>query len=546
MAPDASPVRPPLAKRAVAYVRVSQARDGMISPELQLRAIEEYCRRRGYLITETLQDLDLSGRIWRNRQMEAAIGRIERGEAEAIVVWRWSRVSRNRLDWAVAVDRVETAGGALESATEGFDTSTSTGRMARGVLAELSAFESDRIGDVWREVQERRVAQGLPSQGHPMFGYRKRGDGTYVPDRRTGPILADMYRRYVDGTSFAELARGLNARHIKTVAARGAWTAHGLARIMDHGFAAGYIAHGGKLLPGTHQAIITAELWETFRARRDDARYQPRHVPDDFLALGLVWCGCGTRMTAVHYGKRPGPRYQCRLAAHPREVPGKSIQRDRLDSLIVSWVEALVSDVEFRRRVDEEASAWARAQDQRCAGLRQQLQTAGVSPEERNLLLDQLQVLRARTSAPSALADALLDDWAVLPGPVRRSRLGVLVDHVEIENLRPTPVLTVWTTWGTSMEWSGVTSERTSHDHPATPALGPAGDTRPPLDPLQLLTPAEAARITGVKVHTLRSWDEAGHLPHTQIAPDGITRRYSIQDLRRMRSRYKLRTAAAG
>ena len=31
----------------------------------------------------------------------------------------------------------------------------------------------------------------------------------------------------------------------------------------------------------------------------------------------------------------------------------------------------------------------------------------------------------------------------------------------------------------------------------------------------------------------------AGHLPHTQMAPDDATRRYAIQDLRKMRSRYK-------
>lgn len=33
--------------RAVAYVRGSQAREGMVSPELQLSAIADYCRRRG-------------------------------------------------------------------------------------------------------------------------------------------------------------------------------------------------------------------------------------------------------------------------------------------------------------------------------------------------------------------------------------------------------------------------------------------------------------------------------------------------------------------
>ena len=68
MAIDASPVQTAVrGTRAVAYVRVSQARDEGISPELQLRAITDYCRRRGYQVTETLQDLDLTGRIWRHR-----------------------------------------------------------------------------------------------------------------------------------------------------------------------------------------------------------------------------------------------------------------------------------------------------------------------------------------------------------------------------------------------------------------------------------------------------------------------------------------------
>jgi DNA invertase Pin-like site-specific DNA recombinase len=180
MASDAPPV-PPNPIRAVAYIRVSQARDGMISPELQLRAIEQYCERRGYQITETLQDLDLSGRIWRHRQMEKAITRIEQDEADTIVVWRWSRISRNRLDWAVAVDRVEAAGGELESATEGFDTSTSTGRLARGVLAELAAFRIRAHG--------RRVARDPGTAHRPRSTQYRPGD-VRLPQARRRAVRA--------------------------------------------------------------------------------------------------------------------------------------------------------------------------------------------------------------------------------------------------------------------------------------------------------------------------------------------------------------------
>jgi DNA invertase Pin-like site-specific DNA recombinase len=172
------------AARAVAYVRVSLEREDMISPELQMKAVSEYCALRNYGIVRVVEDLDLSGRFWKTRQVDEAVAMLERGDAEVLVVWRWSRVSRNRLDWAMALDRVEAAGGRLESASEGFDTTTATGRFARGMLAEFAAFESDRLADIWREVRDRRISLGLPPWGHRQFGYVQR-HGAYVIDKKT-------------------------------------------------------------------------------------------------------------------------------------------------------------------------------------------------------------------------------------------------------------------------------------------------------------------------------------------------------------------------
>jgi site-specific DNA recombinase len=70
----------------------------------------------------------------------------------------------------------------IESATEQIDTTTSTGRFTRGMLAEMAAFEAERIGDTWREAHSRRVRMGLPKDGKPRFGYRVT-DGGSSPTR---------------------------------------------------------------------------------------------------------------------------------------------------------------------------------------------------------------------------------------------------------------------------------------------------------------------------------------------------------------------------
>ncbi|MFW3171151.1 recombinase family protein [Geodermatophilus sp. CPCC 206100] len=540
MAHDASP-DPATAVRAVAYIRVSKAHDDTISPDLQLRSIKDHCERHGYVLTEKLQDLDLSGRIWKHRQMERAIRMIEDDQADVIVVWRWSRVSRNRLDWAVAVDRVEAIGGQLESATEAFDVSTSTGRLARGILAELAAFESDRQGDLWREVAARRVAQGLPSQGQNIFGYRKRPDGHYVPDRRTAPILAELYNRYICGATFTELARWLNSHHVATIQQSGAsepWTKR-LSALMDRGFAAGCIRSHGELLPGAHEPVISAAVWEAYQAQRERTRNGPRRPPAEFLAVGLLACYCGQLMYATRNTTKAADRYQC--LKHPPGQRGKSILRARLDGMLYTWLTALAYGHHVGRQADLQAWDRAQAQARRASAVREEV-TRTTDVEQRASLLQDLDQLRApdTTPFPSVTAAALLEDWDVLENVARRARLRALIRRVTARSLRATPVLTICTTWDTELPWTGVQT-RTAPSRPPARAfcadVNPAGESE--VDPLQLLTPAEAARITGVKVHTLRSWDVAGHLPNTHTAPDGSDRRYAIRDLRRMKHRYK-------
>ena len=160
----AVPDRPP---RAVAYVRVSDEGgrgEDLMSPQIQLAAIRDHCQRRGYEIVRVLEDLDLSGRFWRRRQVETAVKMIEDREAEIVCVWKVSRVARHRLDWAIAVDRVEKAGGQLESATEPIDTTTEASRIASRTRPPRSATCSGARRSSWRRCSgKRRRATGSSS-----------------------------------------------------------------------------------------------------------------------------------------------------------------------------------------------------------------------------------------------------------------------------------------------------------------------------------------------------------------------------------------------
>lgn len=475
--------------RALGLVRVSKIGDrnaeDLISPELQQIAIEDHCARRGYALQRPLiVGVDESGSRRKSKwwaKLDGAVEQLEAGAADVIVVWRFDRTARNRVRWAVALDRVEVAGGLLESATEPLDTSTASGRFARGMLAEMAAYRAEEIGGTWREVQARRVRSGRPANGKPRFGYRS-VDGLHRPDPVEGPILAALYRRYVAGESFYGLVRWLNAEGIRTVPGYsrkgpGPWTDTGLRATLDSGFGAGLITVHGQRSTGAHEAVIDEQLWGAYLAARQARRDGRRRERSQYLLSGLVWCGvCGSRMSGGTHGRARAPKYVCIAARASGTHPGGYASATVVDEAVREWLAEVAGEVDSgadaalaqaarsaRRRQDARALAReATAADKALMQLAvNQAAEATRMPEAvftaaRDELLAQRAALEARMLAaeadaaagvPAVEAGELLAEWEMLPVEHRRGALRRLVGLVWVSPGRPRATARVVPVW---------------------------------------------------------------------------------------------------
>lgn len=474
---------PEVAPRVLGLIRVSKERDGMVSPEVQRAAITDYCARRGYVIEGWLEGIDESGSRARSAwwpRLDQAASAIEAGTYDVLVVWKYSRVSRNRLRWAVALDRVETAGGRVESATEQVDATTSTGRFTRGMLAELQAFEAERIGEVWKEVHARRVASGKPSTGKPKWGYvYDRAEKLHKPDPVTGPVLADLYRRYVAGESFYALVRWLNA-HGYTTLEGNPWGDVVLRRVLDSGFAAGLFMSGGHLHQGVHTPLIDQGTWQAYQDARGRRRAAPsRRERSQYVLSGLVRCHrCGGSMVAGQFGDARAPKYRCKRAQAygPETCAGGYVMARLLEAHVLEWLRELADEVEVRRAAAL-ASAAQRVQiraDVRVVSrqlvraeealARLAVQNAqsplppGVYRQAYDELSAQVTALRGEVEVlerdqrrvvekPRMVARQLLDSWDSRPVAQRRELLGQLVDRVEVVTGAPRGQVDVVGVW---------------------------------------------------------------------------------------------------
>jgi len=348
---------------------------------------------------------------------------------------------------------VETLGGRIESATEPVDVSTSTGRLARGMLTEFAAFESERIGDSWKETHARRVRNGLPHTGTPRFGYTYTRNDGYQPDPATGPLLRRLYLDYLAGIGFMKLSQATRAHG-------GPIEAASVKRMMDSGFGAGYIIHRGELIQGAHEAVISEAEWKAYKVARKERADRPRAESAGHTYSGLVRCECGALMTGNAYTARSGERkskYNC-TAFRSQGGHTNAIVTDSLDRAVLEFlgeVAHVVNPKAAARKATAKPLGRIDARPQinadlsknaaRIDALTMKYLDGDVTKEvhdrmmaklteEKQELQDRLDALEVKLQAPppTALATDLVAHWDQMPAELRRSILGDLVARIEV------------------------------------------------------------------------------------------------------------------
>ena len=378
----------------IGYIRVSMAREEMISPDIQRSAITDWARRNGYRIVAWIEDLDETGRNFRRKVMRG-IERIEQREAHGIAVYRYDRWGRNAVDSLANVQRVELVGGQVLSATEPLDPETAIGRYNRTNAFALAEMQSDIIGENWKAALGNRVSRGLPATGGDRFGYVRKGrvadpvepnrfrrDVTdpggerYEPGPKTSPVLAECYRLYVVGNGCNTILKWLNGAGFRTT--RGdTFSEQTLLNVLDSGFAAGLLRiHNPDCkckkkvavnrcpnvlyLKGAHKPIISDKTWKDYLARRAKRRKMPpRSRETRYPLTSLIVCGhCQINMTIFYARGQSGYGYRCVTHANHRGCEeGAYIRRPIAERAVrvklAEWSESLNTVASVARAREE-------------------------------------------------------------------------------------------------------------------------------------------------------------------------------------------------
>ncbi|MDJ0337411.1 recombinase family protein [Cryobacterium sp. PH31-O1] len=460
--------------RAILYLRQSTFKEESISLELQETAGRAHCEKHGYTVVGVEADPGISGRTWKRPAVIRLMASVESGDVDVVVLWRWSRLSRSRKDWALAVDRIEVAGGRIESATEPNDV-TAAGRFARGVMTELSAFESERIGEQWKEVHVNRVNRGLPSGRLPWGWVIK--DKHAVPHPENASAIPKLYDLYLSGMGSRQLADWLEANGYRTFYDSSSWEHSTVTSILDKAFHSGQITYNGELFPGEHEGLVPVAVWEQYRAMRAERAGEraPRHR---YLLSGILRCGCGGTMFGLMNSQSRGSvdpyiGYRCQFQnVHtvPAHGPG-TISARILDPAVLGWLEqvgrmddpepdyaaaaAKVDAQRFAREilaVDAQMSTLTQKLAQGIVPERAYRSAVAAMEERREALSESLRAVESSVvlapAGPAKIARELMEAWPGASLQTKRAAIRSLASGL-IVNFGEVRTLTITARWGT-------------------------------------------------------------------------------------------------
>ncbi|MCL2298772.1 MAG: recombinase family protein, partial [Firmicutes bacterium] len=211
-----------------AYCRVStKLEEQHLSYEAQCAFYTDYIQGNPeYRFAGIFADEGISGTSTKKRDgFKRMIKQCKAGKLDLIITKSISRFARNTVDTLNAVRMLKGMGIGIIFEKEGFDTRKATDEFLLTIFSGLAQAESESISANIKRGKEWSAAQGKVSFAYGSFlGYRKGPDGKPEVIPEEAAVIEEIYKRFLSGESFQQIALALQSKGIKTPKGCGEWS----------------------------------------------------------------------------------------------------------------------------------------------------------------------------------------------------------------------------------------------------------------------------------------------------------------------------------
>ena len=450
-----------MARNAVIYVRTSTENQGeKASPNEQEADCRKLAAEEGFTVVRVYRDIERY-RV-KNKWVEPSGTRpdrpgllemlrdAEQGHFDVILAWREDRLYRGMRAMLMVIETVQNHKIGIMRARETFDA-----KMAP-LKAWVAQMELDGIKERMTMGVKARLRAGKANAGRDRYGYQRNGEIIEVVEEEAAWVR-QIFAWYVEGVPLLEIRRRLvEARAPQkggTVPRRIEWSRNVIQHILgaakEYAFGLKSQSRGGETFSITVEPILDMAMYEAFlQVREANINYPARHIKQNYLIGGLLYCACGRkwgarsetskrRNRAGEWVDRPvHGRYYCRQVHEDHISPDcpRQIGTTRADQVVwekvcraidqpeillaeaCHWVEELQTNSQSFELEYERLQNELEALIQERQWVITQARKGGISESDMDyqlsaLTLQELSLKQGLASVEQAVNIQLLEDW---------------------------------------------------------------------------------------------------------------------------------------
>lgn len=359
--------------RAAIYARLSMETEyskECDTVETQIALMENFVSESADIVTAGVYcDTSVSGTSFDRPEFERMMNDIRMGRVNMVITKDLSRLGRNYLETGNFIERVFPFFGVRYYAvTDDYDSFRQDGDLVMPLKNIVNEYYAK---DISKKVHSGYVSswqQGNHCCHIPPYGYKKDGQDNHrlVINEETASVVRRIYGMFLeDGMGYNQIAAALKGEGILSPSEYNAamlaesgitgktapWYWRHVKRILECRYNIGDSVHGKTkrvlgnrkknldvapeewiIVPNTHEAIISAEVFERAqerieeirRAKSNKGKKKGSSLPDNHLHLKCR-CGICGKVMRVRERKKDGAVYECCHSTATKKYEEKSI-----------------------------------------------------------------------------------------------------------------------------------------------------------------------------------------------------------------------------
>ena len=333
----------------VIYARYSSDNQREESIEGQLRECMAFAEKNDIQILNTYIDRAFSAKTDNRPEFQHMISDSKKKMFDVVLVWKYDRFARNRLDSLMYKQLLQRNNIKLISVTEPIMNS-SVGIIVESMIDSYNEYYSAELAEKVTRGMTENALKGKYNGGTLPIGYIIDEDKYFQIDPLTAPIVLEAFQKYDEGMTMKEIVDYLRLKGLRTKK-NGEISINSLTRMLHNRRYIGEYKFQDIVTPDVIPAIVPKDLFDRVQEKLAKNKKAParKKAEDEYLLTTKLYCGkCGCYMvgeSGTSQQKKIVHRYyKCVSVKNHKGCDKKTVKKEWIEDLTLEMIKRIIFD----------------------------------------------------------------------------------------------------------------------------------------------------------------------------------------------------------